>query len=72
MLKVVFCQNAQLQALKFLNIVITSKDTLDLLPGTYYYAIKIHLNHEEFEVDSFKKIDKVNTIINKTKLFLCD
>lgn len=55
-----------------LNIVITPEDTLDLLPGTYYYAIKIHLNHEEFEVDSFKKIDKVNTIINKTKLFLCD
>ena len=55
-----------------LNIIIEPEDTLDLLPGTYYYAVKMHLNHDEFEVDSFRKIDKVLTIINKTKLFLCD
>ncbi len=58
-----------------LIIVITPEDTLDLLPGTYYYSVKIHLQHEEInpetnEVSAY--VDKVHTVINKTKLFLND
>ena len=52
------------------NLVITLKpeDTLDLFPGVYYYAIKLHKvadNEEEY-------IDEVITIINKTKFIICD
>lgn len=58
-----------------LTIVIEPEDTLDLLPGKYFYAVKIHLDHDEYnsETSEFvKHIDKVNTVINKTKLILCD
>lgn len=58
-----------------LTIVIDPEDTLDLLPGTYYYSVKIHLQHENIHPetgDSLGYIDKVNTVINKTKLFLND
>ena len=44
------------------------EDTLDLLPGVYYYSIKLHKmtdNDEEY-------IDEVITIINKTKFIICD
>jgi hypothetical protein len=47
-----------------IHIVIEPEDTVDLLPGTYYYAVKLHLQHGE--------VDKVRTLINKTKLFLND
>ena len=58
-----------------LTIVIEPEDTLDLLPGTYYYSVKIHLQHENInpedgQVDGY--INKVHTVINKTKLFLND
>ena len=58
-----------------LKIVIAPEDTLDLLPGTYYYSVKIHLQHENInpetnEVEGY--VDKVYTVINKTKLFLND
>jgi hypothetical protein len=58
-----------------LTIVIEPEDTLDLLPGTYYYSVKIHLQHENInpetdEVEGY--VDKVYTVINKTKLFLND
>ena len=58
-----------------LTIVIEPEDTLDLLPGTYYYAVKIHLQHDEVNPetgDVYGYIDKVHTVINKTKLFLND
>ena len=51
-----------------LNIVIRAEDTLDLLPGVYYYSIKLHKmknTDEEF-------IDKVITVINKTKFIIND
>lgn len=52
------------------NLVIKFKpeDTLDLLPGVYYYSIKLHKmtdNDEEY-------IDEVTTVINKTKFIICD
>lgn len=58
-----------------LTIVLEPEDTLDLLPGTYYYSVKIHLQHENInpetnEVEGY--VDKVHTVINKTKLFLND
>ena len=58
-----------------LTIVIEPEDTLDLLPGVYYYSVKIHMQHENKnpetgEVDGY--VDKVYTVINKTKLFLND
>ena len=58
-----------------LNIVIAPEDTLDLLPGTYYYSVKAHLQHDNFYYETGEflgRVDQVNTIINKTKLFLCD
>lgn len=58
-----------------LTIVIEPEDTLDLLPGKYYYAVKLHLNHAEYnsETNEFiKQIDKVATVINKTKFIICD
>jgi hypothetical protein len=51
-----------------LNIVIEPEDTLELLPGTYYYAIKLHLQHDTPQ----GYVDKVCTLQNKTKLFLND
>ena len=39
-------------------------DTLDLLPGKYYYSIKLHINHGNE--------DKVITLVNKTKFIICD
>lgn len=58
-----------------LTIVIEPEDTLGLLPGTYYYAVKIHLQHENTDFatgEVLEYVDKVNTVINKTKLFLND
>jgi hypothetical protein len=58
-----------------LTIVIEPEDTLDLLPGTYYYAVKIHLQHDNINPETnenYGYVDKVSTVINKTKLFLND
>jgi hypothetical protein len=58
-----------------LTIKIEPEDTLDLLPGTYYYAVKLHLNHENIQPETGEPIgyiDKVQTVINKTKFFICD
>jgi hypothetical protein len=58
-----------------LAIVIEPEDTLDLLPGTYYYAVKLHLQHDAINPETgeiLDYIDKVHTVINKTKLFLND
>lgn len=58
-----------------LTIIIEPEDTLNLLPGKYYYAVKLHLNHAEYnsETNEFvKQIDKVATVINKTKFIICD
>ena len=58
-----------------LSIVIEPEDTLDLLPGLYYYSVKIHLQHENIHPETGEIlgfVDKVHTVINKTKLFLND
>lgn len=51
-----------------LNIEIKPEDTLDLMPGVYYYAIKLHRRKN----DEVEYIDKVITVINKTKFVIND
>lgn len=49
------------------NIIasIDSKDTIDLIPGVYYYSVKLRQNaNTEFE--------KITTVIYKTKFVLND
>lgn len=51
-----------------LTITLRPEDTLDLVPGVYYYSIKLHkLADTEFEY-----IDEVITIVNKTKFVIYD
>lgn len=60
------------------TIVIDSEDTLDLLNGKYYYTIKAHLDHDEtytttvdgIDTTVTTHIDKVQTIIDKTKFII--
>jgi hypothetical protein len=59
-----------------LSITITPEDTLDLYPGKYFYAVKLHLNHEIFDINTGEPTgeweDRVVTVINKTKFIICD
>lgn len=59
-----------------LTIVLEPADTIDLLPGKYFYAVKLHLYHAELDSETGLPtgncIDKVTTVINKTKFILCD
>jgi hypothetical protein len=58
-----------------LPVVIEPEDTIDLQPGTYYYAVKIHIQHNIIHPETAEilgYVDKVHTVINKTKLFLND
>lgn len=52
------------------------EDTLDLLPGKYFYAIKLHLDHVEYSSSTqgytTTEVDKVITLINKTKFIIND
>lgn len=52
------------------NLVITIRpeDTLDLIPGVYYYSIKLHRLADTDE----DYIDEVITVINKTKFIIND
>jgi len=43
-----------------------SSDTIDLMPGVYYYAVKLHRVSKEL------KIDEVITVIDKTKFIIND
>lgn len=40
-----------------LTIELFPEDTLDLLPGTYYYAVKLCCQHEEVNPETGKVID---------------
>ena len=61
-----------------LTIELDAKDTIKLLPGVYYYSVKLKMDHEESYPDPetgepiSKHIDRVITAINKTKFFLND
>lgn len=53
------------------NIVIKlePKETEFLVPGLYYYAVKLEMNHSDPD-DNTKNVYKVVTIINKTKFII--
>lgn len=58
-----------------LPIILEPNDTIDLSPGTYYYSVKIHVQHNVIHPETaevLNYVDKVHTVINKTKLFLND
>lgn len=59
-----------------LMITIEPEDTLDLYPGKYFYAVKLHLDHEDIDVNTGLAtgdyVDRVVTVINKTKFIICD
>lgn len=58
-----------------LTISIESADTINLLPGTYYYTVKVHLDHDVYDEETnelLEHINKITTVINRTKLFLCE
>lgn len=55
------------------NIAIFPEDTLDLIPGKYYYAIKLHMDHNEVDgKGNVYHVDRVCTIINKTKFIVLE
>ena len=52
-----------------LIIQIDPEDTLDLLPGRYFYAIKLLRDH--LEADG-TEVYNVETVVDKTKFIICD
>lgn len=55
-----------------LSIVINPDDTIDLYPGIYYYAVKLHKSSPANQETGEDEIDEVLTIINKTKFIIND
>ena len=51
-------------------ITIEPEDTEHLLPGVYYYSIKLEVDHLQGE--TYESIHKVITVINKTKFIILD
>lgn len=51
-------------------ITIEPEDTEHLLPGIYYYSVKLEVDHENGE--TCESIHKVITVINKTKFIILD
>lgn len=55
-----------------ISIVINPEDTIDLYPGIYYYAVKLHKSSPANQETGEDEIDEVLTIINKTKFIIND
>ena len=53
-------------------VVIKPEDTIDLYPGIYYYAVKLHKSSPANQETGDPEIDEVLTIINKTKFIIND
>ena len=53
-------------------IVIKPEDTIDLYPGIYYYAVKLHKSSPANQETGDPEIDEVLTVINKTKFIIND
>lgn len=51
-------------------ITIEPEDTEHLLPGVYYYSVKLEVDHENGK--TYESIHKVITVINKTKFIILD
>ena len=62
------------ESIEDFRIELNPEDTLDLIPGKYYYAIKLHIDHIEFDEVTHiaTELDQVITLINKTKFILND
>lgn len=54
------------------HFVIESNDTAHLLPGTYYYTVKLELDHDIIidGVEPNEHVSGVYTIINRTKFII--
>ena len=48
------------------EIKIVPQDTIDLFPGIYYYAVKLH------HISTLENIDEVVTVVDKTKFIIND
>jgi hypothetical protein len=63
-----------LSSLDDLTFIFKPEDTLDLLPGKYFYSVKLWMKHPEIDsqtnLPTGKMIDKVITLINKTKFII--
>ena len=55
-----------------ISIVIKPEDTIDLYPGIYYYAVKLHKSSPANQETGDPEIDEVLTVINKTKFIIND
>ena len=56
-----------------LTIEIKPEDTLDLVPGVYYYQIKLLMDHDEQDEEgNITHVNRVATVINKTKFIICE
>ena len=58
-----------------ITLALVPEDTLELLPGKYFYSVKLHLSHTEYDLKTNEPIgyvDRVVTVINKTKFILCE
>lgn len=55
-----------------LSISIEPQDTLDLLPGVYYYAVKLLKKSDYDEYSGEYLTERVITVINKTKFIIND
>lgn len=53
-------------------VEITPDDTIDLFPGIYYYAIKLHKMSPAKPELNEPEVDSVSTVINKTKFIIND
>ena len=53
-------------------ITIEPEDTEHLLPGVYYYSVKLEVDHEIGDGETRESIHKVITVINKTKFIILD
>jgi len=49
-------------------VKLTSEDTENVLPGIYYYSIKLHEEH----LEDGKLIDRTRTVIKNTKFIILD
>lgn len=56
-----------------LFVTLNPEDTIDLLPGLYYYMVKLKMDHiEQYGNGEEFSVNKVITVINKTKFFIYD
>lgn len=53
-----------------LCIKLDPEDTIDLIPGKYYYSIKLAMDH--IDAETGENIDYVITLVNKSKIIICD